>query len=86
MDCFGKNIKIVEPTTCITRAGDISTKREYNLNFKLDEFSTSKEIKWNFHVDETDMSKDSLGYDMIIGLDFPCELGLIINCEEKVVE
>ena len=46
----------------------MSTKRD-NLKCKLDEFLTSKEIKWNFHVDETEMSKDSLGYDMIIGLD-----------------
>lgn len=32
------------------------------------------------------MSKDLLEYDMIIGLEFLCELGLIINCEVKVVE
>ena len=83
---FGKNSKIVKPTTWITGAGAIKTKRECNLKFKLDEFSTSKEVSWNFHVDETEMSKDSLGYDMIIGLDLLCELGLIINCEEKVVE
>ena len=30
--------------------------------------------------------KKLLGYDMIIGLDLIYELGLIINCEEKVVE
>ena len=48
--------------------------------------STSKQDSWNNHVDETEMSTDSLGYDMIIGLDLLCELGLIINCEEKVVE
>ena len=83
---FGKNIKIVKPTTWITGAGAINTKRECNLKFKLDEFSTSKEVNWNFHADKTEMSKDSLGYDMIIGLDLLCELGLIINCEEKVVE
>ena len=83
---FGNNIKIVKPTTWITGSGTINTKRECNLKFKLDEFSTSKEVSWKFHVDETEMSKDSLGYDMIIGLDLLCELGLIINCEDKVVE
>ena len=56
------------------------------MKFKLDEFSISKEIKWNLHVDETEISKDSLGYDMIIDLDIICELGLIINGEEKLVE
>ena len=83
---FGNNIKIVKPTTWLTGSGAINTKRECNLKFKLDEFSTSKEVSWKFHVDEAEMSKDSLGYDMIIGLDLLCELGLIINCEDKVVE
>ena len=83
---FGKNIEIVKPTTWITGAGDINTKRECNLKFKLDGFSTSKEVNWNFHVDKTETSKDSLGYNMIIGLDLLCELGLNIKCEEKVVE
>ena len=32
------------------------------------------------------MSTYSLGYEIIIGLDLLCELGLNINCEEKVVE
>ena len=41
---FGKNIKIVKPTTWITGVGAINTKRECNLKFKLDEFSTSKEV------------------------------------------
>ena len=27
-----------------------------------------------------------LGFDIVIGLDFLCELDLIINCEEKEVE
>ena len=83
---FGNNIKMVKPTTWLTGSGAINTKRECNLKFKLDEFSTSREVEWNFHVDETEMSKDSLGFDMIIGLDLLCDLGLIINCEEKVVE
>ena len=32
------------------------------------------------------MSKDLLGYGMIIGLDLLCELGLIINRKEKVIQ
>ena len=80
---FGNNTTIVDPTSWISGAGAISTERECNLIFKLDEFSTSKEIKWNFHVDETKKSKDLSGYDMIIGLDLLCELGLIINCEKR---
>ena len=73
-------------TSWVTGAGAMSTKRECNLKFKLDEFSISREIKWKYHVDKTEMSTNLLGYDMIIGLDLICELGLIINCEEKVVE
>ena len=57
------------PTSWITDTGAISTKRECNSQFKLDEFSTSKEIKWNFHVDGIEISKKLFGYDMIIGLD-----------------
>ena len=86
MDCFLRNIKIVEPTSWITGAGAISTKRECNLKFKLDEFSISKLIQWKFHVYETKISTDSLGYDMIIGLVLLCELGLNTNCEENVVK
>ena len=43
-------------------------------------------MEWNFHVDENEMSKEPLVFDMIIGLDLLYELGLIINCEEKVIE
>ena len=70
----------------MTGAGTMQTKRNVNMKFKLDEFSQSKEVEWNFHVDESDVSKRSLGYDIIIGLDLMCELGLIINCKTKIVE
>ena len=32
------------------------------------------------------MPKESLGFDMVIGLELLYELGLIMYCEEKVVE
>ena len=54
---FGQNIEIASPTSWITSTGTISTKRKYNLKFKLDKCLTSKEVEWNFHVDETEMSK-----------------------------
>ena len=56
------------------------------MKFKLDEFSTSREVEWNFHVYLSEMSKETLGVGMVIGLDPLCELGLIINCEAKVVK
>ena len=56
---WGENIKIVKPTTWITGTESISTKRECNLKFKLDEILTSKEIQCKFHVDGTEMSKYS---------------------------
>ena len=70
----------------MTGAGTIQTKRNTNVKFKLDEFSQSKKVEWNFHVDENVVSKCSIGYDITIGLDLMCELGLIINCKTKVVE
>ena len=52
----------------------------------MDEFFISRTVKWKFHVDETEMSLMSLGYDKIIGLELMSELGLIINCKDKIVE
>ena len=77
---LGNNTNLVSHTLWITCKGTTCTKRKCNLNFKLDEFLTSREVEWNLHVDEIEMSKDSLGFDMIIGQDILCELGLIINC------
>ena len=62
------------------------TFRNYSLNFKLDELSTSRTVKWTFRLDEIEMSQKSLGYEMIICLDFMSELGLIINFGDKIVE
>ena len=56
------------------------------MKFKLYKFSISREVQWKFHVDESEISKESLGFDMVVGLDFLCELGLISNCEKKMVE
>ena len=64
----------------------MTTKTNCRIKFKLNEFSTSKEVTWKFHVDETQMSNKSLDYDMIMGLDLMTELGIIINCRDKVVE
>ena len=35
----------------------METKRNVNIKFKLDELSTTKEVEWNFYVDESDTSK-----------------------------
>ena len=39
---FGKDIKIVKPTTWITGAGAINTKRECNLNLNLMNYLLAK--------------------------------------------
>ena len=81
-----KTTWIVSPTSWIDGAGTLSTKRNYDLEFKLDELPTSREVEWNFNVDDTGMPRETLGFNMVIGLDFLYELGLVIDCEEKVVE
>ena len=64
----------------------MTTKTNCRIKFKLNEFSTSKEATWTLHVDETKISDKSLGYDMIMGLDIMTELGIIINCKDKILE
>ena len=83
---FGAEFKLIKNTNWITGEGTMVTFRNCSSSFKLDKFSTSRTIKWIFYVDETEISPKSLGYDMIIGLDPMNEVGLIINCEDKIEE
>ena len=83
---YGKKGKQYTSMTCLTGAGEMTTKTNNQIKCKLDELSTSKEVTWNLHVDESNISDKSLGYDMIIGFDLMTELGTIINCKDKIVE
>jgi hypothetical protein len=82
----GKVKSLNKPSKWVTGAGIVSTTRKCDVTFKLNEFSNSKEIYWNFNVDETSESSDSLKYDMIIGLDLMCKLGIILDCKSKIVK
>jgi hypothetical protein len=41
-------------------------------------------VTWVVHVDQQTNPKDAL-YDMIIGMDCMCKLGIYVNTDEKVI-
>ena len=64
----------------------MSNKRNYNLEFKLDDSSSSGTIDWKFQKYEGDNSDKSLGYYMIMGRDLMYDLGLIVKCKGMLLK
>jgi hypothetical protein len=67
-----------------TLGGNFKTKRKALIDFKFPELNTHKKVNWITHVDETTDPEKAM-YDMIIGMDLLCELGVVVDTEEKVL-
>ena len=67
-------IKRTRDVKWTTMAGDVKTGYKTKTEFLLPEFFEDRLIEWDIHLTET------LGnYDMIVGRDILCELGIDIN-------
>ena len=75
--------KIPTFITWLTGSSNMTTKTNYQINFKRNGFPTSKEFTWKFSVDGTKIPDKSLDYDMIMGLYLMTKSGIIINCKDK---
>jgi hypothetical protein len=72
------------PVTWKTLGGNFITHRRAKIQFAFPELSDKKTVTWVVHVDQHTNPKDAL-YDMIIGMDCMCELGIYVNTDEKVI-
>ena len=68
-----------------TLGGIFTTKYQSLIDFKFPELNQNKTITWAVHVDEKTSSKEA-SYDMIIGMDLMCEIGLQIDCQDKSIK
>jgi hypothetical protein len=76
---FKRNVQVYD-----TAAGEYVSDYQCKLNITFPEFSGSKIIKHTFQVDnETEGS--NIGYDMIIGRDLMCKLGLITDFKNNTL-
>jgi hypothetical protein len=64
--------------------GDFVTHCKAEIKFAFPELSDKKHISWTTHVDQHTKPTNSL-YDMIIGMDCMCSVGIYVNTEEKVI-
>jgi hypothetical protein len=72
------------PVKWKTLGGNFETHRQAQIQFAFPELSDKKYITWITHVDQHTNPNKAL-YDMIIGMDCMCSLGIYINTEEKVI-
>jgi transposase InsO family protein len=72
------------PVKWKTLGGNFVTHRQARIQFAFPELSDKKYVTWVVHVDHhTDPTKAL--YDMVIGMDCMCNLGVYVNTEEKVI-
>jgi len=71
-------------TTWNTLGGNFQTKRKTLVDIKFPELNPHKKVSWICHMDET-TDPDKALYDLIIGMDMLCELGLVVDTDEKVI-
>jgi hypothetical protein len=72
-------------TKWTTMAGEMTTTKKANIEFRLPELSNSKTITWSCHVDETTKAINT-PYDIILGLDFMTELGLVVDFSTRTIK
>ena len=65
-----------------TKVGEITTNKEFKIDFTLPELSATKIVTWNCHVNVSDTGK----YDMILGRDLLTVLELNINVSDPGIE
>ena len=67
-----------------TLGGVFTTRSESLIDFKLPELHQNKTVTWTVHVDDKTKRTES-SFDMIIGMDLMCQLGINIDCQEKTI-
>ena len=68
-----------------THGGVFTTNYQSLIDFKLPEFDTNKVITWPCHVDDKTI-KENAQFDMIIGMDLMVDIGLVVDCENKLIK
>jgi hypothetical protein len=64
--------------------GNFITHCQAKIQFAFPELSDKKYVTWIVHVDHHTNPTKAL-YDMVIGMDCMCSLGIYVNTEEKVI-
>jgi hypothetical protein len=72
------------PVKWKTLGGNFETHRQAKIEFAFPELSDKKYITWIAHVDQH-INPDKALYDMIIGMDCMCSIGIYIDTKEKVI-
>jgi hypothetical protein len=73
-----------KPVTWKTLGGNFITHHWAKVQFAFPELSDKKSITWIVHVDLKNTDPTKTMYDMIIGMDCMCSLGIYVNTDEKV--
>jgi hypothetical protein len=72
------------PVTWKTLGGNFVTHSRAKVQFAFPELSDKKSVAWVVHIDSETNPKDAM-YNMIIGMDCMCDLGIYVNTDEKVI-
>jgi hypothetical protein len=65
-------------------SGNFVTHCRAKVQFAFPELSDKKSVAWVVHIDSQTNPKNAM-YDMIIGMDCMCELGIYVNTDDKVI-
>ena len=65
--------------------GIFTTRYKSLIDFKMPEFDNDKVVTWACNVDDK-TPQENAPYDMIIGMDLMTEIGIVIDCEDKVIK
>ena len=63
-----------------TMGGNFTTNQKALIDFKLPQLDTNKTVQWVMHVDRKTDKQHAL-YDIILGMDVLCSIGLYVNTE-----
>jgi hypothetical protein len=68
-----------------TKGGVFSTDTRCAVPFNIVDFATNKRVDWTFYIDNQPKTS-SAGYDMIIGRDLLCNLGIDIKFSSRTLK
>ena len=72
------------PTVWRTNTGTFTTDKQVTLTFMLAEYSAQRVVKWKVNIDER--LQNHTEYDMILGRDFLCSLGFVLDFQKRKVK
>jgi len=72
------------PTVWRTNTGTFTTNKQATLTFMLAEYSAQRVVTWDVNVDE--QLQNHTEYDMILGRDFLCSLGFVLDFQKRKVK